>query len=692
MDFDVEGQGSVGCDDRQALSRRHYNTFRDRTLPHDNHNSAASDVMAWLATPSAVPRKHLWLGAILLIAISLPPRVAQLSNLSFHGDEETTALAARSLVETGTAQMPSGMEYRRALPYTWLNAVIAGRVGLEREASYRMGPALIGSLTPAALFVVGSTMVGAVPAFAAGALLSVSEWHLVFSRLARMYSPFILFYFLAGCWLWRWATTGRGRYLALGSVAFAATISMHALGIFVVQYAVLPIAFAGAAAVSVARMLSVAAIGAGLAAAYDRFFVQIPYRAWPGLEAGRQLARDDLPPVMPTVGSIWIVAALVGLGLGFAAYLFLRSRRDERPPAVPIVLCLILGLAAAMVSLGQLAAAAAMALVGLIVDRPGLLRMASRERLAVGALCVIGLAWTAAMVVSRGPVEGIKAVIYFPYPYAITLLQQQPATVGLAGVAILWTVFTRADAIPVRAMALSVILPILAIGAVLRWGAPRYFAHLYPFVVLLAALSLAGGVAWILTRAKLPRTRLVAATLGVSSLVVGSGLLRQHGVPQAIGVTTLEHGDPTDPALHARSFRADHALPGDYVRENAAEDDIVIAVDVLEQAWYVGEVDYWLRGENDAYAYLYSESDEPGVFREFYASSELLRSRSQFDRLLAENPDRRIWLTTSGEIGPDDEVGLPQELRDVIAYAAATGVEKAVGRDGVTRVYCLHCE
>ena len=127
-----------------------------------------------------------WIGIMLLLGLGLVFRMPRLGELSFYADEETTALAARSLVEEGVARMPSGMEYRRALPYTWLVAAIVGQAGTDREEVYRLGGAIIGAAAPAALFAVGATFVGAGPAFVAGTFLAVSEWHLAFSRMARM--------------------------------------------------------------------------------------------------------------------------------------------------------------------------------------------------------------------------------------------------------------------------------------------------------------------------------------------------------------------------------------------------------------------------------------------------------------------------------------------------------------------------
>ena len=43
----------------------------------------------------------------------------------------------------------------------------------------------------------------------------------------------------------------------------------------------------------------------------------------------------------------------------------------------------------------------------------------------------------------------------------------------------------------------------------------------------------------------------------------------------------------------------DHAATGRYVAARLRPDDVVIATDVLQQRWYVGRADYWLRSLKD---------------------------------------------------------------------------------------------
>lgn len=656
-----------------------------------------------------------WACLTALVALGLGLRLPELGRLSFYGDEETTALAARSVAEDGAARMPSGMEYRRALPYTWLAAGLASRMGTDREAPYRLLPAILGGLTPAALFVAGTAFVGPPAAFVAGVLLAASEWHVAFSRIARMYAPFAFFYVLSAWCLWRWGRGAGRKYAWLAAGAVAAALSLHPLGLVVLLFAVLPLAFRGAAAVPAGRLLGFAAIGGAAGVAYERLFVSAPYRAW-GEPAVAAVGGADLPPALPTVGAPFYPGLVVVASLVFCLHILRRIPRGKGERAAADLPAIVLALAAAaaigLALLGQIIGAASAAAVGLIAGGGEFVRLLRRERRWFLIATAVAAGWLVVMVATRGPLEGLKSVAYFPYPYAGQLFLEYPIIVLLAAWATIVAVLGgrhavatvsgerkavlapcggRDAVVPVRAVALSVLVPVLAIGTVSRWGPPRYFFHLYPFLLLLSAVGLVGLAGWLLARTGLRGARLQAAAIVGAAVLACSGLLDSHGLPDAVRVIALQHGEPTDPGVHMTPFRPDHATPGRYVRDHADETDVIVAVDVLEQAWYVGRADYWLRSETDASLYIFA--DESGAVREFYVASRLLRSREELDRIVAEAGERRVWLTTSGEVSPDDAYTFSAWQRTLLERLGAgeEGREMFVGRDGVTTVYCLNC-
>ena len=97
--------------------------------------------------------------ALILIVVSALPRFYDLGRLSFYSDEDYTWISVNSVLNGDGSRMPTGMPYRRALALTWANAGVVALSGGQGEAPYRVTAAAFGTLTPAALFLTGSTLV-----------------------------------------------------------------------------------------------------------------------------------------------------------------------------------------------------------------------------------------------------------------------------------------------------------------------------------------------------------------------------------------------------------------------------------------------------------------------------------------------------------------------------------------------------
>ena len=149
---------------------------------------------AALDMPKVRITRSILFGCGVLVLCAIFVRFVELGALGFYGDEETTAYAASSLVENGAAEMPSGMAYRRATSFTWLNGIAVSALGSENESSYRVVAASFGVFTVILLLIGLPAHVSLSVAFLSATLLTFSEWHIVISRYARMYSPFLFLY------------------------------------------------------------------------------------------------------------------------------------------------------------------------------------------------------------------------------------------------------------------------------------------------------------------------------------------------------------------------------------------------------------------------------------------------------------------------------------------------------------------
>jgi len=627
-----------------------------------------------------------------LILVAAPTRLVNLGTLSFYADEETSAMPARSLAEGDGARMPTGMEYRRALPLTWINAATARVVGTDKEVSYRLPTALLGILTVPLLFIAVRHFGISTVAFLAALLFAVSEWHLVFSRQARMYVPFLLF-FIAGAWaIWNWAETGKQRWLSLAIPMAVIAVTMHQLGIMLSMFAVLPLILPGRRPVSAGKLL---VLGLGVALVgwmYREYFIQPPYREWlSSALAARTPAANGADVTAPTIieGPWLVILSTVGGGVGclMAARVLGMNRAQSHPLAQ---LAIVAGGAAtgAMAWAGQLYGACLAGVVFLIVLPGNRSELIKRARVPVALIVIPAIVWLVVAVLGQGPREGLKAISVFPYPYPLYLAYQFPLILLLfACVCVVFALRTATQGDrPMRAALLAALLPIVAVGAVSRWGGTRYLFAAYPFLVIVASF----GLVWLLNAIgrRVPRWT-KGTTLVLGSLIVLSGALGGHGLPQAVRVVRLDHGEPVNEAVHMYPFRPDHASAGRYVREQRAQHDIVIAEDPLQQWWYAGDpIDYWLRSYEDSRGFL--SLTEDGSFRDIYVGSKLLETPLPPDSLL-ETPEGRVWLITSGETSQRRSYYLNASQQQWLDSLEGALAPLFVARDSATKVYCLNC-
>ncbi len=631
-----------------------------------------------------------WTAVVFLFVLAAAFRAPELGRLGFFGDEELTAFSAKSLATSGEPRLPSGLEYRRAYAFTWANAQVAQRLGAEEEASYRIVSAFLGSVTPPVVFLVAQPLVGPAAALLGATLLAGSEWHVAFSRLARMYGSFLLFYVLAGCWLWRWSTTGTRRYAWLGLAAYALAGSLHVIGVFALGFALAPLAL-GTAVVPAGVLLATVTAAAALTWLFDHIVVLSAYGALtpPPPFAGAEV-EASAPTLPPELAAGVVAVALVYLAV---RALLVRKTKPTQSSVESANLRWVKtaqwgagGGALALAGIGLVGGAATAFVCWLLLQVRGAVP-AIKERwiwIAVGGVAAVG--WTAFRVRDLGFTPGLKEVLRFPYPYTLTLAAQLPFMAVLAAVPFLTRLNTtaeRSDRVH-EGFALVVILSLVGIGVMTAWGPSRYVFHVYPFVLLLAGIGLAGVTRGLLgKKSDTPRTVLLGSVLALS------GVLGAHGIPDAWRVSRMEYGQPVDPNIHMYPLRPDHEGAGQFLRDNLEDGDIVVAEDVQQQRWYAGQADYMLRSEGDVWPFLFA--DAHGTLRDVYVGAELLWTHSDFDRVFSENSEARVWIVTSAETHLRPEQFLNGDQRSLLRWLGDTGAEVFLGRDGVTRVYCVGC-
>jgi hypothetical protein len=128
----------------------------------------------------------------------------------------------------------------------------------------------------------------------------------------------------------------------------------------------------------------------------------------------------------------------------------------------------------------------------------------------------------------------------------------------------------------------------------------------------------------------------------------------------------------------------DHKGAAEFMRaQQIVEDDVVLAEDVLQQTYYLGEVDYWLIGREVARRYV--KQTKAGVV-DFYTGTPVITSGEELQEVLQRDQGQRIFIIGSGENQADQRRRMRgDEIFDMVESDRFTVVYK--GRDGLTKVW-----
>jgi len=634
---------------------------------------------------------QLWLvfGLVLLAALI---RFSGVHDLSFYGDEETTAFAAVSVLDQGKPTVPSGMDYNRAPLYSYMAAATATVLGEDQELSFRL-PALVFGIASILLIYLGTRrLLGVAVALVATLLLATSEWHAVTSGYARMYAPYLALFMCTAYCIIEWSRTRALPILLLAIALFLLSASFQILSVFALALLLLPHFVADklsyrhfwidAAIVAVLGILAIYLDGVLVQDAYSDFAVSV--------------GGHEKDTVLGNVALFWLpllesalagmTAWIAGAALLLCAYLLVRFLPRVALPWNTAVWGLVL-IGCLFMVLGQVyALALCIYLLAIMATSRG----TSVTRCVLVASVPFLLAMVAA--VSASSIAQISYIAYLTdpnaqivFPYLAQLFVKYPVVVGAALLAPLlvghrFGAFSTARFVHgelftiqlIRVLALFFVLNLFAFGIFGRWYEDRYVVHTYPFMLILAGYTLVVVLDILSTKTAKP----LACAIGLALVLC---LTMPHHLAQgSYRAAFRDHGDSN---IENGRYFPDHASVGTYVRERLRPDDVVVATDVLQQRWYVGRADYWLRNEEDVQIYVYKGKDDR--IRDIYVNAEYL-STNHAQRLLAGN--QRVWVIVSS-IDVKEDWAFSAAEREFVQAIAATGPAVFTGRDGRSAVY-----
>ena len=642
--------------------------------------------------PALINNYKIPLLVLLLTIIAALPRLYHLGDPGFWGDEETSSMPAKSLALGNGATFPSGMEYRRALPHTYLNALSAKVFGIDKDLSYRIPSAVFGIATLILIFLGTLKFLGLPVALTVTVLLAFSEWHIILSRTARMYGP-LLFFSISFCFAalaWHYKAKSHIS-LILACIMFLVASIFNYLAIVVLPILFIPVIFQNFNKRKFAlSLISTTTLGI-VSTIYFKTFLYTPYKEIQSSKLLQTVSIDDSSStIVNSLMNLHIIDySLISTGLVLGSYIFFKSRKYIPSKNHPLI------------SIGFLIAAIATCLFVLYGKVYGtlicsafiLLFLSSSQNrdynvsLKFAAIVTLSITLIVSLnIFNYGLVRGLKESFNYPFPYLLYQSLQYPGVIILFTVGIIDSVFSPVNKQReiIKALTVIILLPSFMLGLVQEWAPPRYLVTIYPLLLIVASygfISLIDRTGIFKNSKKLK--------LIVTTLMPASGIFGGHGIPQAVAVSPSEYGAYIHSNHLSGIIYPDHRSHGCLVKEHLQKGDIVVAEDALQMYWYIGHVDYWLRSPSNINDFLYLDNDNE--LKDIYVNSKPTTDKAISK--LRTNYKNRIWVITSGETQQhlDHFLNKGSQQRQWFNEIISTNKPTLIGRDGLSATYCINC-
>lgn len=609
------------------------------------------------------------LGVVLCVGTGV--RFWNLGGPGLHGDEETMAMAVMHILQDGRPILPSGMFYPRCLSELYMMAASV-RIFGESEWAFRLPSALAGVALIYLCYVAGRRFLRPQWNLALAATVALLPELIEYSQTARMYIFMLVCVAGALACIFAWERSGRIGWLIGGMLALIVGIELHALAVTCALIFLMPGLLQGdqrkfvygLGAVSL-LMVAYLVIDSWVNSNYPVPPPEYVAEVAPLMRRGG-VALTFHPFIFDI--AIWIAGAVTA----FLAVLFGQRVRQRMPSFCATALLLAAVLAQLAIYYHM---AALLALAGSVVAYRYQVAPVTRRfwRYVMGcatiALLHVGLitAWPGSMIKLVGAIVGQPSV--WPYVRVMEFSLAAAALLILATAWGLWRLANRERAPDYWLLAvLGVWIPVFCLGFFV-WNMPARYTSASLVPLLLCAFAFAQRVAdrmWArLPAAATSRPIQNAAVVAVAAIAAN---------PAATVASMTSDG----------SQYPDHRGAAQFMRtQNITPDDIVLAEDVLQQTYYLGQVDYWLIGRKHSWRYL---QDVNGRIQDFYTATAVIDTGKMFEELLAANPQRRIFVIGSGENKRDNR----REMRgkEIFDLLKSDRFETLyVGHDNFTKVW-----
>jgi len=609
----------------------------------------------------------LWI--ILVIGAVL--RFWGLDNVGLHGDEETMAMPAMAILETGHPILPSGMYYARALINIYLMSWSAWIFG-ESEWAFRLPSALVGSLMPLAAFFMGRRFLSPQFNIAFVATIALLPGMIEISQTARMYVFFVTCVIWFAACLFRWERDQRITSLVLTLLVWLLCLHFHTLAVFAAPLFFYP----GLSRRSWQQLIQggIAFVIGGLFFTFYNDWIAAKYPQTSERPAPLEASASQTPLDALTNGNEWLlVVSIIAIVVLILVLLFKSVNRADWSRAVPV---LLLGLGLLALAMLQYHIGGILLVLGIVFwlrtsDLPQSWLLAPVLLAAMMAVAHLGILYESGLYPGR---KLIGALIGTPSVWPILrFLEYSPFAGVIYGVFALFalSLFIKGRRLPTHFLffMMAVWIPLLVLGY-FAWNMPPRYAQGQLGLFLLCSFAGAASVGrerqWLAVNLRLPRST-IAVLMLISVAIIN---------PIALWRTVNPSYD----------HYPDHKGASEFIQSLDLDiDTILIAEDVLQQTYYLGNVDYSLRPIDDAVYFSIVRNDR---LIDQYTGAPVVGTGAELKILLDASGGVDVYIIGSGEnfVG-EDRLFRGQGILEVLDSDSLEVVYD--GRDGKTKVWKL---
>lgn len=592
-------------------------------------------------------------GLFLLVAIGIWLRFANLDNfgLDRNEDEDIMGIAVMGIAEYGEPRFPSGMVYLRSLPVSYMMAASTGLLGLN-EIGLRAPSALFGTLLIILTFFLCRRYFGMPVALIAVFLVSVSFWQVEVSRTARMYAPYGALYLAAVYTACLGYIEARRHFQWLCLLLSILAALVHALGVV----------FGGVLLALALRPSQ--DWHARTFATINTALLGVVYLALPPMDTSH-LPGNDPVATAPTGWSGRLADAVIGVldvfvippfrfiagnsasatlgltifGLAIAVYYAIQRRYDFAFSKATLAAlgAVVLGAACHQFIISMLGVTALAVITG---------QQRFRLLIASCVLCLTaGLSWTLYGLNQSGGSVEILLEQFFGYPQAeqwLSFVEHRwiVATFGLIGFTLALRGAVAAHSLTAQSLLALVLAVTVLIHSILNSQfRPRYNFAVDSLFIILAAYGCWSLILWIARRSD-RRAIAYLAPIFVILIALDLGAYHSFRLPNATEASATGVLGPH------HDLRPDYRGAALYVREHLEVGDEVAATDWLTTYFYVGKVDYLLRGSPTPNHEWMQRTSHDGP-HEIYLYAKWIDTEDSFKALLSRPCNSSLWIITS---------------------------------------------